>query len=66
MRRADDGLALRLAELDPATQAAVLRLDPIATARSTPSSRRSRTAASALTLEQLEQLERDGEARAGG
>ena len=30
VRRAGDGLALRLAELDPATQAAALRLDPIA------------------------------------
>jgi uncharacterized protein len=60
VRRAGDGLAMRLAELDPATQAAALRLDPIADREEYAELAALTDSGEALTLEQLEQLERDG------
>ena len=60
VRRADDGLALRLAELDPATQAAAFRLDPIGDREEYAELAALTDSGEALTLEQLEQLERDG------
>ena len=60
VRRADDGLALRLAELDPATQAAAFRLDPIGDREEYAELAALTDSGEALTLEQLERLERDG------
>jgi DNA helicase HerA-like ATPase len=60
VRRADDGLALRLAELDPPTQAAAFRLDPIGDREEYAELAALTDSGEALTLEQLEQLERDG------
>ncbi len=60
VRRAGDGLAMRLAELDPATQAAAFRLDPIADREEYAELAALTDSGRALTLEQLEQLERDG------
>ena len=60
VRRSGDGLAVRLAELDPATQAAVLRLDPIADRNEYAELTALTDSGEALSLEQLEQLERDG------
>ena len=51
---------MRLAELDPATQAAALRLDPIADREEYAELAALTDSGEALTLEQLEQLERDG------
>ncbi|HYK07168.1 MAG TPA: ATP-binding protein [Gaiellaceae bacterium] len=60
VRRAGDGLAVRLAELDPATQAAVLRLDPIADREEYAELTALTDAGVGLSLERLEQLEHDG------
>jgi DNA helicase HerA-like ATPase len=60
VRRARDGLAVRLAELDAATQAAVLRLDPIADREEYSELTALTDAGEGLTLERLEQVERDG------
>jgi len=60
VRRVGDGLAMRLAELDPATQAAVLRLDPIADREEYAELTSLTEAGGGLTLERLAQVERDG------
>jgi DNA helicase HerA-like ATPase len=60
VRRAGDGLALLMAELEPATQAAALRLDPIADREEYAELAALTDGGQALTLEQLEQLGRDG------
>jgi DNA helicase HerA-like ATPase len=60
VRRAGDSLALRMAELESATQAAALRLDPIADREEYAELAALTDGGQALTLEQLEQLGRDG------
>ena len=60
VRRAGDGLALRLAELEPATQAAALHLDPIADRKEYAALTALTDAGEALSLERLDQLEREG------
>ena len=62
VRRAGDGLALLLAELDPATQAATLRLDPVADREEYAELVALTDGGEPLSLERLEQLERKGEA----
>jgi uncharacterized protein len=60
VRQAGEGLALRMAELEPATQAAALRLDPIADREEYAELAALTDGGQALTLEQLEQLGREG------
>ena len=60
VRKAGDGLAVRLAELDAATQAAVLRLDPIADREEYAELSALTDDGAGLTLELLQQVERDG------
>ncbi len=60
VRRSGAGLALRLAELPPALQAAALRLDPVADREEYAELAALTEGGQALTLEQLERLERDG------
>jgi len=60
IRRAGDGLALRLLELDSATQGAALRLDPIADREEYAELAALAEGGEPLSLEQLEQLERGG------
>jgi uncharacterized protein len=62
VRRAGDGLALLLAELEPAAQAAVLRLDPIADREEYSELVALTDGGEALSLERLEEVERKGEA----
>ena len=62
VKRAGDGLALLLAELDPALQAAALRLDPVADREEYTELVALTEGGEALSLERLEQLEREGEA----
>jgi uncharacterized protein len=62
VRRAGDGLALRLAELEPATQAATLRLDPVADREEYAELAALTDSGEALSLERLDQLEREGSA----
>jgi hypothetical protein len=62
VRRAGEGLSLMLAELEPATQAAVLRLDPVADREEYAELTALTDAGEALSLERLEQVERAGEA----
>jgi DNA helicase HerA-like ATPase len=58
VRRAGDGLALLLAELEPPAQAAVLRLDPIADREEYSELVALTDGGEALSLEQLEEVER--------
>ncbi len=60
VRRAGDGLALRLAELEPATQAAALRLDPVADREEYAELTALTDGGEALSIERLDQLEREG------
>ena len=60
VRRAGDGLAMRLAELDPETQAAALRLDPIDDREEYAELAALTDSGEALTLDQLDQLAHDG------
>jgi len=62
VKRAGDGLALRLAELDPDLQAAAVRLDPVADRDEYTELVALTEGGEALTLERLEQLEQEGEA----
>ena len=62
VRRAGDGLALLLAELEPATQAATLRLDPVADREEYAELVALTDGGEPLSLERLEQLERKDEA----
>ena len=62
VRRAGEGLALRLAELEPAVQAAALRLDPVADGDEYAELTAVVDAGQTLSFERLEQLEREGEA----
>jgi DNA helicase HerA-like ATPase len=62
VRRAGDGLALLLAELEPAAQAAVLRLDPVADREEYAELVALTDSGQALSLERLEEIEREGEA----
>jgi uncharacterized protein DUF87 len=62
VRRAGDGLALLLAELEPEAQAAVLRLDPIADHEEYAELLALTDGGEALSLERLEDVERKGEA----
>ena len=62
VKRAGDGLAFRLAELDPALQAAALRLDPVADRDEYTELMALTEGGQALSLERLEQLGSDGEA----
>ena len=62
VRRAGDGLAILLAELEPATQAAALRLDPVADREEYAELVALTDGGEALSLERLEQVEREGEA----
>jgi DNA helicase HerA-like ATPase len=60
VRRAGDGLALRLAELEPATQAAALRLDPIADREEYAELTALTDDGEAISLEQFDELGRAG------
>ena len=60
VRRAGDGLALMLAELEPATQAAALRLDPVADREEYAELVALTDGGEALSLERLEQVESEG------
>ena len=60
VRQAGNGLALRMAELDPATQAAALRLDPIADREEYAELAALTDAGEAISLEQFDELERAG------
>jgi uncharacterized protein len=60
VRRAGDGLALLLAELEPAAQAAALRLDPVDDREEYAELMALTEGGQALSLEQLGQLEREG------
>ena len=60
VRRAGDGLALLLAELEPATQAAALRLDPVADREEYAELAALTDSGEALSLARLDQLERGG------
>jgi uncharacterized protein len=60
VQRAGDGLALLLAELEPATQAATLRLDPVADREEYAELVALTDGGEPLSLERLEQLERKG------
>ncbi len=62
VRRAGDGLALLLAELEPALQAAALRLDPVADREEYAELVALTDGGERLSLERLEQLEREGDA----
>ena len=62
VRRAGDGLALRLAELEPALQAAALRLDPVADREEYAELVALTEGGEALSLERFAQVEREGEA----
>ena len=62
VKRAGDGLAFRLAELDPALQAAALRLDPVADRDEYTELVALTEGGEALSLERLERLGREGEA----
>jgi hypothetical protein len=64
VRQAGDELALLLAELEPVTQAAVLRLDPLADREEYAELVALTDGGEALSLERLEELE--GEGKAGG
>ena len=61
VRRAGDGLALLLAELEPAVQAAALRLDPVADREEYAELMALTDGGEALSLERLEQIERENE-----
>jgi hypothetical protein len=60
VRRADDGLALVFAELEPSAQAAALRLDPVADREEYTELVTLTEGGRALTLERLVALEREG------
>ena len=60
VQRAGDGLALLLAELEPAVQAAVLRLDPVTDREEYAELVALTEGGEALSPERLERLERDG------
>ena len=60
VRQAGNGLALRMAELGPATQAAALRLDPIADREEYAELAALTDAGEAISLEQFDELERAG------
>ena len=60
VRRAGDGLALLLAELEPTVQAAALRLDPVADRGEYAELAALTESGEALSLEQLQLLEREG------
>ena len=63
VRRAGDGLALRMAELEPAVQAATLRLDPVADREEYAELVALTESVEPLSLERLVQLEREGSER---
>jgi uncharacterized protein len=62
VRHAGDGLALRLAELESAAQAAALRLDPVADREEYAELVALTDGGEALSFERLEEVERAGEA----
>jgi DNA helicase HerA-like ATPase len=62
VHRADDGLALVLAELEPAVQAATFRLDPVADREEYAELVALTEGLQALSVERPEQLEREGAA----
>ena len=62
VRRAGDGLALLFRELEPATQAAMLHLHPVADRDEYAELVALADSGEPITLERLEQLEREGEA----